>query len=252
MVRTTRLIVSVLAALAVAVFVSGPLMAQRGGGGGKPKPPSSFPGTAEFRCNAGDLCDAGAGADGLLGDGSNYAGVGEPEGGSGAQLRTSNGELWLGFRDGYSLTLDFRGQSGNLCDGAGQPACQWDWTVNNRYTPADYFEIQSNVVDADGNEISNGLLGIPVGESRWARFNIGIISVDGRGYVLNFNRMNPDTPGGDNGSREVVVTRTTACTWIFNDDGNQAFMKSGVRKGRVDEGLFFMPFEMTFTALGGC
>jgi len=250
MVRTIRSIVSVLAALAVAALVSGPLVAQRGGGGGKPKPPSSHPGTAEFRCNVGDTCDAGAFADGLLGDGSNYAGLGEPESGSGAHLRTSNGELWLGFRGGINaLTLDFRGQVGSCGE-----ACEWDWVNDNRYTPnEDYYEIQSNVVDGDGNEIDNGLLGIPVGESRWARFNIGIFEdPNGRGYVLNFNRANPSVPGGDNGSREVVVIRISPCTWIFNDDDHQAFMKSGVRKGRVDEGLFFMPFELTFTASGGC
>jgi hypothetical protein len=55
-----------------------------------------------------------------------------------------------------------------------------------------------------------------------------------------------------------VVDRTAACTWVFHAggvgelDARQAFMKSGVRKGRVDEGLFYMPFEMTFIAQGGC
>lgn len=244
----TRLLVLTLGTVLIAAAAAGDVLAQQGGGG-KPKPPSSFPGTAVFRCNAGDACDAGAFADGLLGDGSNYAGTGTPESGAGAHLRSSNGELWLGLRAGVnSLTLDFRGQVGSC------GACEWDWVNDNRYAPdTAFYEIQSNVVDVDGNEIASGLLGIPVGEWRWARFNIGIFTdPDGRGYVLNFNRTNPSTPSGDNGSREVLVTRTATCTWVFNDNGSQSFMKSGVRRDRVDEGLFFMPFEMTFTSSGGC
>ena len=119
MVRKSRLMVGSLPALALAALVSGDILAQ-GRGGGAPKPPASYPGTATFRCNVGPAC---ATLDGLLGDGSNYPGQGAPESGRGAHLRTSNGELWLGFRDGYDLTLDFRGQSGTGCG----TSCRWDW-----------------------------------------------------------------------------------------------------------------------------
>ena len=220
-----------LAAFVLAATAPGSILAQKGP---KPKPPASFPGTAGFRCNAGDV---GCG-DGLIGDGSSYPGVGAPETGSGAHLRTSNGELWMG---NATLTVDFGAQPPTECTPGS--TCRWDWT--RPLQTIDLGEIQSNVVDGpQGTEVTGGLLSIPVGGTGWARFNMAITDDRGISYLLRFNSLD------DPGSSAVTVNRTGACTWVFTDAGAQAFLKSGVRRNLVNEGLFDLPFELTFTAPG--
>jgi hypothetical protein len=215
--------------LGFVAILPGSLLAQR-----KPKPPASYPGTAVFRCNIGDV---GCG-DGIIGDGSDYPGIGANETGSGAHLTGSNSELWLGQAE---ITIDFQGQQPTMC--VAGSTCRWDWS-----TPAhtvDLIEVQSNVVDGpQGNEVTGGLLTIPVGENRWARFNMAITDDQGINYLLRFNSLD------DPGSSAVKVTRTASCTWVFTDDGAQALLKSGVRRSLLKEGLFTLPFEMTFDAPG--
>jgi hypothetical protein len=204
---------------------------------GKPKPPSSLPGTAVFVCNAAgiELC-----SDGIVGDGTNYLGFGSNETGSGAHL-TGAGELWLGSGAvGYEVTLDFRGQTG-----ACGTACRWDWVNDQRVMLMD-FELQTNAVNGTaGTEIANGLLGIGVGTSAYARIKLNFLGPGGFLYELRFNSLEAA------GSTAVAVTRTDSCTWEFTDDGALAHFKSGARKTLVNEGLFSMPFSMTVN-IPGC
>lgn len=237
---TTRRFITSTIAFLLTVSVPGVLVAQQAAAGKPPQPPSSYLGTADLRCVIADidLC-----ADGLIGDGSGYPGTGAVETGAGAHFRTSNGELWLGK---VIFAVDFRGQEPTLCGNAGQPACRWNWASGSQAI-VNTVEIQSNVVGGlNGDPIDGGLLAIPVGGAGFSRLKITL-----QGFALNFD--------SENGSTTVAVTRTGACTWVFTDDFTgdgpsnddaRAFLTSGVRRNRVDEGLFQMPFEMTFSAPG--
>ncbi len=245
MVRTTRMMVIAVATLALAATAGGPIRAQ--GKGGKPKPPSapsSYPGTLTFRCVV------GACADGLIGDGSDYLGGGDPETGYGAHLKTSSGELWLGFGNAaYEITIDLGDRLSTLCGEPGEPACRWPWPMST--WTINSGEIQSNVVDGPtGAEVAGGLLSIDPGAIGWARLKVNFAGPVGSYlYLLNFNGTD------DEGATAVEVERGTVaegteCTWVFNGDNATAMLKSGVRKNLVKEGLFYMPFEITFTAPG--
>ncbi len=241
MTRTTRQLLTSAAALAMAITLPAAALAQRGGK--PPKPPTSIPGTTDFRC---DIADIDLCADGLVGNGTSYPGTGVSETGAGTHLTTGGGELWLGKS---TITVDFRGQGPTVCGGAGQPACRWDWATDNRATVM-LTEIQSNVVSGlNGEPVDGGLLSIPEGASGFSRLKITIANADGNTFALNFD--------SEDGSTTAKVTRTAACTWVFTDDYTgdgptaddaRAFLKSGVRRNRIDEGLFSLPFEMTFTA----
>ena len=242
---TTRRFITSGIALLMTVSLSGVIVAQQAGSAKPPKAPTSNLGTADFRCVIAniDLC-----ADGLIGDGSGYLGTGAVETGAGAHLRIANGELWLGK---MTFAVDFRGQGPTLCGNAGQPACRWNW-VSDSQAIVDLVEIQSNVVGGlNGDPIDGGLLAIPIGGAGFSRLKITIQNAAEVGFALNFD--------SENGSTTTAVTRTAVCTWVFTDDitgdgpsndDAQAFLTSGVRRNRVDEGLFQMPFEMTFTAPG--
>ena len=194
---------------------------------GKPQPPpSSFPGTVEFRCDADPLC-----TDGIHGDGSGYPGIGASETGSGAHL-APNSELWLGpGAAGHTLTLDFQGQSGQC-----NPICRWDWANRQTFTAAN-FEIQSNVVDGpNGALVTGGLRSLAIGEIGWSRLKVSFSGPDGFLYVLRFS--NVDHPA----ATAVRVERTDACQWRFLDDGALASLQSGVQQvprkgGRVSNAV---------------
>ncbi len=248
MTQTTRMVIGCLTGLAIAATVNSQITAQGKGGGGKPKGPTSIPGEAWFRCNLGDLdgCDNGFG-DGLIGDGSGYFGEGAGDaGGSGAHLNISNGEFWIGH---VEWTVNFGLQRPTMCDGAGQPACRWPWPSDPN-EPAiltlGLAEIQSNFINEFNEPVDGGLMALPVGESGLARFKM---TTENPGFWLNFTF--------EDGSDAVKVTRTDDCTWVFTDvldpdtgDRAMAILRSGTRKTLVMEGLFHLPFEMTFTAPG--
>ena len=75
---------------------------------GRAKAPSSYAGTASFRC-PGATCP---GSDRIVGDESDYHAIGAVETGEGAFLNGAK-ELWLGVGAGhYQVTLDFSQMSG--------------------------------------------------------------------------------------------------------------------------------------------
>lgn len=130
----------------------------------------------------------------------------------------------------------------------------------NMYPPEGPYRVvmQTNVVDIDGVEVPNGLLGFAPGTSSYARFFVSFEDPGGRDFHWSaiFN------PNEYPGSNHVKVSRLDPCTWtihatVTGADGNgstgaRAGLRAwSVRKGKngnSDEGLFSMPFAMTFTA----
>lgn len=109
--------------------------------------------------------------------------------------------------------------------------------------------MQTNVVDAAGNDLANGLFGIPVGNTLDARFFVSFYDPNGRDFHWSalFN------PREYAGSHYVTATRTAPCTWtIAGAPGTRAGLRAwAVKKGKdnnSNEGLFEMPFALHFTA----
>jgi len=252
MTQTTRVVFAGLAALAIAAAVTVQIVAQgqgKGGGGGKQKEPTSIPGEAWFRCDLGDPCSDGFG-DGLIGDGTVYPGTGDlgTRDNSGAHLR-NDGEMVIS----HSMwTVNFGLQRPTECNGDGQPACRWPWPAEED-KPAILtlgFGVRTQTVDEFNEPIDGGLLALPIGgASGLARFRATTEDPD---FWLNFTFQD--------GSDLVKVTRTGTCEWVFTDvldpdSSSRAILRSGVRKNLVMEGLFYLPFELTFATddgLDGC
>ncbi len=221
----------------------------------KHKPaPSSQQGTAEFRCSFNlPGCTTG---DKILGDGGDYHGIGAAETGEGAQLN-ANREMWIGVGSGlYEFQLDFPPP-------AGVPPCQL--TGNCRLPSQSVLidqenaEFQSNVLGPDDGSqpTGNGLLDIPITPTptTWqSRLKISFADPLGRSLLwgLNFNTI--DYAGATN----VNVTRTNGCTWVFEPapgdrGGLSSYGSTGKGKStRTDEGLYDMPFRITFRVPGLC
>jgi len=215
----------------------------------KGQAPSSQRGTAEFRCNFSlPGCTTG---DKILGDGSNYPGIGAAETGDGAHLN-SNREMWLGGGSGgYELQLDFSAPAGTVpCQGTG--TCRLpDLLV---LIDQENLEFQSNVLGLtdESQSTPNGFLDIPITpmSTTW-RSRLKISFGDPLGWSLlwglNFNTI--DYAGATN----VNVTRTDSCTWVFEPaplldrGGLSSYGSIGKGKStRTDEGLYDMPFRITF------
>ena len=230
-----------------------------GSGTAKGKPVSDTIGTAVFRCNNPPTCPADV-PDRILGDGNlaNYLGFGVADTGYGTHLDAAN-EMWIGVRSSnppYKVTFDFRDPVGDApCAAPSPPNCRWKPEWSFWTTEAD---IHSNVLLPDTpNEVEapNGLLDVPLYQTLRARFNIAFPDPDpdGRnvGWRLNFRTY--DYPGATN----LSVKRTNECTWEFEageDDRAGLSSWGNIGKGkntRTNEGLFKMPFKITFQ-IPGC
>ncbi len=214
------------------------------------KKPSSWPGTADFRCNG--LTTPCPDEDLIVGDGSHYAGLGTPESGQGAHLRT-NYEMWLGLRNPLKLFIDFIAQDPAApCATGAVNYCQFPAA----FSPANnilidgvtYAEIQTNVVD-DADDATPTLMDMSIGATRPIRVLISFNDPH-TGSLWNFNFSKARASGATNAS----VRRSAACEWEITDGGGKAELSTLVRlqgkQFRSFEGLYTAPFLITFKAPG--
>ena len=121
----------------------------------------------------------------------------------------------------------------------------------NTYAPEGPYRVsmQTNIVNSANVETPNGLMGVGVGHSAYARFFVTFKDPAGRDFHWSalFN------PAEYPGSSLVQVTHSPACTWTIEANGANAVaglrawaVKKG-KNGNSDEGLFSMPFGITFT-----
>lgn len=223
----------------------------------RPKPPSYWPATLEFRCPGGPQAYECDGADRIVGvDGGpsgNYPLV-AGSGSAGTEMYASILEMHTGLLNVYSVELDFG-------DPVGTAPCV---TTNNcRLLPhlatTGYklvirdAEIQTNVVDNNSQEVPNGLFSLAVGQQGRARLRFDFVDPLGRplGWLLRFNG------GGYAGADDVNVTRVAECTWELEpgptDYAGLYSWGSVTPRGkntRVDEGLYRMPVKVTFRTEG--
>jgi hypothetical protein len=244
----------VVGALAVAAGTTVVVEAQKG----KPTGPSRIAATAAFDCPPEvTACSA----PGIIGDGSGYTQPGWQEGDPGAVMLTSTGEMNITIGGGYWITLDFQGQTPqdsrpSDCSLLDTPTgCLWNWAeYPQQRTFRSDFTIQSNTLDAAGEtELSNGLLGIPVGRSSQARLNMTMTVPETAPGFWRFD-FNPNIPP-NGGAVPVQVVRTDTCTWTFSAvNGEKAALSILVKppKGKQyahREGLFSIPFVLTYQLL---
>jgi hypothetical protein len=230
--------VYIVVAVGVCVGATAMLDAQKGG---KPKPPSELPGTALLSCSEPGMC-------GIEGDAS----------GSNPARLLSSGEMNITLDGSSEITLLFHGQTGDTADGSDcsepETTCLLDWTLQERIFSTG-FQMQSNTLDATGTiELSNGLLGLTIGEPSLARLNMTIDMPETPDLFWRFN-FNDNTTGNGGGDL-APVTRTGPCTWEFSADTEMAALSTIVKplKGKQyvhREGRYAMPFVLTFT-VDGC
>jgi hypothetical protein len=229
--------------LVVAMCLTGnsPSFAQKGG---KPKPVDQSA-TAWFRCtgpNPLEGINPCGRTDSINGDAAgNYVGTGDLwTGGSDAFLR-SDGEFVIDLRNlgGRFAYLDFR----NVVSAP---------TGFHRKTfeqaALEQFHLNTNVLDANGQELSGGLNDLIPGETRQARIKAYWTDQYGVSYTIRFNAA------AYLGSTNVTVTRDTANQWTieaFDWDIAQLVSpperSTGKPTGPTDEGFYHMPFKITFT-----
>jgi hypothetical protein len=239
--------------LALAVLAGASIGAQ----GKKPKAPEKWPGTVEFRCNlvenVGQVsCDPAdqVSPDRVLGDTSNYALVPRLDGNgtAGAGIYSVNGEMHinLGTPSSYHLTLDFS-QRQSACSTIYQNDC-FAW-AGSLLTLTTGTEMQSQRIDAAGNDISGGLLTLPIvganGPSTSFRLRIDYTASDGLLYRVRFGPLDVS------GATALNVRRVDTCQWEFDGSSARAGVwtskvPAGQHKAvRVDYGLFDMPIHFT-------
>jgi len=236
--------------LALTLALAGSSAAQMGAAAAAQgnKKPSSWPGTADFRCDGLGTVTCPDG-DLIIGDGSLYAGLGTPESGQGAHLRTTY-EAWIGLRNGLRLFINFGTQDPTApCLSGGY--CQF-WTAfphaNMLIDGVTYAEISTNVVNPnDTADATPTLLDIPINGTQLARVLISFNDPN-TGNLWNFNFSDTRRPDAS----LAEITRTGACTWVISDGGGQAELSTLVRlqgkSFRSQEGLYSVPFRITFNA----
>jgi hypothetical protein len=226
------------------------------------KTTSSRPGSAAFRCDfvsPSAECTALVAVDPIRGDHSGYAGTGVPETGEGAHL-TSGGELWVGIGSGgYQLEITIPETA--LDDPSGLPPCASSGTCRllNHVILIDQVnaEIQSNVLSPSTGSDTATLSQMPVTSppATWrSRLQFSFYDPWGRDLLwgLDFNPLNYST------STPLNVTRAGACTWVFEPAaGDRAGLRAygttaAGKRTRTDEGLYAMPFRLTFTVPSLC
>jgi hypothetical protein len=111
--------------------------------------------------------------------------------------------------------------------------------------------MQTNVVDIAGNDVAGGLMSLQVNEQKRARFFFTFRDPSGRDFHWSLRYYPELYPGSD----YAQVKRTGDCTWEIQSQGGHrgGLIAYGVNKGKdpsSKEGVFVMPFELTFTAPG--
>ena len=232
--------------LVVAMCLTGnsPSFAQKGG---KPKPVDQSA-TAWFRCNGPNPPDGPSPcgregfvlSDSITGDGWTYVGSGDLWTGTDAFLR-DDGEFALDLRSlgGRFAYLDFRHV---IAEPTGFHRKTWPQTT------LEQFHLNTNVLDANGQELSGGLTALLPGESRPARIKAYWTDQYGVSYTIRFNVA--AYPGTTN----VTATRDSANQWTIEAaEWDIAQLVSppessrGKPTGPTDEGFYHMPFKITFT-----
>ena len=171
------------------------------------------------------------------------------ETGQGAFLRLSNGELWIGFGESvYGLDLDFTQLQGTApC--AATSSCRLPSSTVHVFATDGEFQSNALGPDDDDEPAATGLLAVPVNATWRSRLKVTFFDPWGRGLVwgLNFNTI--DYAWASN----INVTRTGDCTWVFEpgagDVGGLSAWGNSAKGKRVrtDEGLYIMPFKITFS-----
>jgi hypothetical protein len=232
----------VLVLLALSLLGSVVVAAQKGG---KPKP-ALMHATASFRCGAVDpdwSCSAEGFdvPDSIIGDGGSYVGTGDLLSGSGALLR-DDGEAHFDIRagSGRRIHLSFAAQ---VAGPSGSFFRKWFTQPT-----LDSFHWNTNVINpGTGLEAEGGLRAIPSGYTWPSRINAFWIDTYGVTYNIRFN------PDHYPGSGYVWITRHGDTTWTIEAlPADPARLLSIVdQKGKpvapTDEGLYTMPFKITFT-----
>jgi len=227
----------------------------------KPKPPADIPGS--FTVNT--PCDVGGnGPDRISGD---CLGLYPADADGTYVILNGNREFRAGLYGTRYVQLDFSESiAGTLC-ATGCFRTFGDFVVPqpNVYPPEGPYRVvmQTNVVDVNGVEIANGLMGIPPGNTLFARFFVSFEDPGGSDFHWSaiFNPLDYA------GSNHVTVTRgdgSNSCTWTIaatvsdTDTNGPTGARAGLRawnvkkgrNGNSDEGLFSMPFAITFSAPG--
>jgi hypothetical protein len=228
-----------------------PATAQKGG-----KPPTDRPGALSVSPN----CVAGEPVAGVEGDCTPSGLLGPAvydadAFGTYARLN-GNREMRAGLYGNRWLRLDFRSQVGPALCGT---TCFRDFDVVVTDLPATSGSegswtavMQTNVVDDAGNEVIGGLMSLAEGETRNARFFVSFPDPNGGAFHWSVRYYPQLYTGTDYAS----VTRLDGCTWQVASAGAHrgGLIAYGVLKGRnnsTKEGIFQVPFSMTFT-LDGC
>lgn len=198
--------------------------------GAKPLPDQ--PATITFRCAASvpdSICPESASvSDGIRGDGAPYTGLLRSNGEANLTLQASGRTIWLDFRNGK---------------GASCPTCRRDFDT----LFADSIVVSTNVVDASGTEVTDGLRSLPVGGTAEARLKVAWNRLNYLGQTVQWAvRFNPEYyPGSDH----VTVRRLSANTWeVEAYPSDRALLVSNISRKRgtdQEEGPFSMPFKMT-------
>jgi hypothetical protein len=227
-------------------------------GKGGSKPPSKYYGEAVFRCpNTAPPFECAL-TDGLYGNQEQndlgYPFIGTGTNWLGAGLLSANSEMHLGLDSGgvafYRAWIDLRDQA---ADGPCLATNNCRFPLNRGPFEVTGGEIQSNVVDANGNEINGGLFSIQVGNTAaQTRFRIGFRHPENPAIAWTLIFSVAQYSGATNAS----VKRTAACTWVFetNATDHLAGLWSVGQIGgkgksvRIDEGLFRVPTKVTFRA----
>jgi len=232
---------------AVTGLATVPALAQ----GGKPKPGTLYPLTAEFRCPAALDC---GGADRIVGDGVVYVGTTPPgslttqdgaEENLGAYF-TVIGDFLFGLKSWSDRSIRF-----DFNDPVTAPQCgskcrkNFTQVTTNNSQPGS----RTAVVDAMGAALPNGFKSLAVGQSAPARSFINFADPSGR--ALNWTvRFDPNLAPG---STYLNVTRTHDKEWVIEATATMVAGLSNYTTGSgkqvtTQEGTFRMPFRIRVTA----
>ena len=233
------------ATLTVVVLLAAtlPVLAQK-----KPRPPADILGTAWVDNDGATPCTPDA-TTRVHSDCLGIDGAYTTDGAGNYPKLNAERAMWLQIYGSRYVTLDF----GGLLPGSENCATSCyrtfgtlvDTTVPRAGTDNWTASLHGNAIDADGNRLPDGLLSVPVGSSNPARFFINFPDPDGRRFHWSLWYSPTQYPGSD----FATVTRTAQCTWVIEGSGHaQLVAHVGGKNPASLEGLFYMPFRVTFDA----
>jgi hypothetical protein len=217
----------------------------------KGKPPADVPGAFTIP----DPCVSSTTAQDLAACGDGDAYVADSDGTY--VILNANREMRAGLYGTRSITLDFSrpvegtAQCGTNCFlNFGGQTISTDVTAPPPEAPWKAV-MQTNVVDTMGNEVTGGLMSLQPGETKNARFFFTFRDPSERDFHWSLRYY----PGLYSGSNYARVTRIAECTWTIQSQGDHlgGLIAYAVNRGKDSsskEGLFEVPFELTFTAPG--